>query len=59
MFLEMSLIKFPEMVDAGEVESGVKLQLMVLWFHIGTEFIKGFIVLFLFEMGQLMYNDHP
>jgi len=46
------------MVKTGEVETGIKLKLVIVWFHMDTEFIKGFIVLFLFEVCKLMHNDH-
>ena len=46
------------MLNTGEVETGIKLELVVVWFHVCTEFIKGLIMLFLFEMGQFMNNDH-
>lgn len=36
------------MVKTGEIEAGVKLQLVVIRFHIFTEFVKGFIVFFFF-----------
>ena len=52
------LIKFSKMVDAGEVETGVKFKLMITRFHIFAEFVKGFVVLFLYEVGQFMDDDH-
>lgn len=47
------------MVDAGEVEAGIELQLVVVGFHVGAEFVKGLVMLFLFEVGQFVDNDHP
>ena len=46
------------MLNTGKVETGVELKLMVVRFHVCAEFIKGFVVLFLFEVSEFMDNDH-
>ena len=48
MKIASGIAPITEMLDAGEVKAGVEFKLMVVWFHMRTEFVKGFIVLFLF-----------
>lgn len=40
-------------------QTGIKLQLVVLWLHVAAQGIEGFVVLFLFQVRQLVHHDHP
>ena len=57
--LKKMLINLPKIFDAGEIKTGVEFELVVVGVHIGAEFVKGLVVLFLFEVGELMDDDHP
>ena len=46
------------MLKAGEVKTGVKFKLVVVWFHVCTELIEGLVVFFLFKVCQFMDDDH-
>ena len=46
------------MIDTGQIETGVELQLVVLRFHMFAELVKGLVVGFLFKMGEFMDDDH-
>ena len=47
------------MINIGEIGSYLKFELMVLGFDMGAEGVKGFVMIFLFEMGEFMGDNHP
>lgn len=47
------------MIDAGEIKTGVEFELMIAGLHVLTELVKGFVMFFLFKVGEFMHNDHP
>ena len=52
-------VELSEVVDTGEIEAGVELELMVRGLHMLTKLIKGSVMFFLFEVGEFMDDDHP
>ncbi|MNW08499.1 hypothetical protein D3C71_2052900 [compost metagenome] len=42
----------------GEIKAQVKLILVVLRLHVGTQLVEGLVVLLLAQMGEFVHNDH-
>ncbi|MNV47749.1 hypothetical protein D3C71_1396260 [compost metagenome] len=41
-----------------EIQAQIKLVLVVLRLHMGTQLVERLVVVLLSQMGQLMHNDH-
>lgn len=40
-------------------QTGIKLQLMVLWLHMAAQGIERLVMLFFLQVRQLVHHDHP
>lgn len=46
------------MVDLRQIKAYIKFKLVIVGFDMGAEFVKRFVMLFFFEVGQFMDNNH-